>query len=121
MADVEEYFAGKPETHQIYNAVADRIAALGPSQITVKSQISFGVNRKFAWFWLYNVTRKNPSGILHVMLAIDRKLDDAHVREVNQVGKSRWNHQIVIRALEDAQSEWLATLLRQAYAYGSRE
>jgi hypothetical protein len=47
---VAEYFAGKPDSRRIFDVLADRIAALGPSEIEVKSQISFGVNRKFAWF-----------------------------------------------------------------------
>ena len=51
----------------------ERITALGPSETTVGSQISFGAKRKFAWFWLYNVTKKNPNGVPHLMLAIDRK------------------------------------------------
>jgi hypothetical protein len=118
--EIAEYFERKPDTHEIYDAVARRIVALGPSEVAVKSQISFGANRKFAWFWLYNVTQKNPSGTLHVMLAIDHEVKDPHVRDISQISKKRWNHQIVIRTLEDAKSEWLGELVRQAYTYGSR-
>lgn len=46
---VEDFFAGKPETLQPFRTIADRIDALGPCQVTVASQISFGVKRKFAW------------------------------------------------------------------------
>ena len=120
MGTVEEYFEGKPETFRIFTAVHDRIGALGPAQTTVKSQISVGLNRKFAWFWLYNVTQKNPNGILHVMLALDREFDDPHVRDISRVGKNRWNHQVVLRNLDDARSEWLYALLDEAYAYGRR-
>lgn len=120
MTTVDEYFEGKPETHEVYEIVEARIRDLGPFETTVKSQISFGVNRKFAWFWLYNVTRKNPSGILHLMLALDHEVDDVHVRDVSQVSRNRWNHQIVIRTRDDAGSEWLGDLLEAAYDYGSR-
>ena len=75
--------------------------------------------RKFAWFWLYNVTKKNPNGVPHLMLALDHDLGSHHVREVAQVGKSRWNHQIVLRTLADARSDWLGDLLDNAYRYGS--
>lgn len=119
MTKARDYFKGKPETYEIYKAIEKRLAALGPSEVTVKSQISFGANRKFAWFWLYNVTRKNPNGILHIMLAIDHKVDDSHVRDISQISNNRWNHQIVIRTLEDAKSDWLGRLLREAYSYGS--
>jgi hypothetical protein len=36
------------------------------------------------------------------------------------VGKKRWNHQIVIRTIEDAQSAWLGDLLEHAYRHGAR-
>lgn len=116
---VDEYFAGKPETRQIFDAVAARIAACGPSDVEVKTQISFGVRRKFAWLWLYNVTKKNPSGVLHLMLALNRQVEDPNVREIDQLSKNRWNHQIVIRRMEDAESDWLGELITLAYGYGS--
>lgn len=119
-AGISTFFAGKPATYEIFRVVADRIEALGPTHVEVKSQISYSVERKFAWFWLYNVTKKNPNGILHVMLAIDHHVDEPGVREVNQVSTSRWNHQVVIRTLDDARSEWLGDLLVLAYEYGRR-
>jgi hypothetical protein len=88
MAEIDDYFADKPETHKIYRVVEQRILALGPAERAVESQISFGVNRKFAWFWLYNVTQKNPNGILHLMLALDHDTDDPHVRDISKVGKA---------------------------------
>ena len=117
--NVDEYFAGKPESLEVLDVIAARIDELGPSEIEVKSQISFAVNRKFAWFWLYNVTKKNPSGVPHLMLALDRKVEDPHVREVTQISKKRWNHQIVIRTTDDAHSDWLGDLIAAAYQYGS--
>jgi hypothetical protein len=41
---VEDFFAGKPETLQPFRTIADRIDALGPCQVTVASQISFGTS-----------------------------------------------------------------------------
>lgn len=116
---VAEYFAGKPESLEIFEVIATRIAQQGPSDLSVGSQISFGCNRKFAWFWLYNVTKKNPSGVPHLMLAIDEMLEDPHVREVNQISKNRWNHQIVIRTADEARSAWLGKLIAAAYRHGS--
>lgn len=120
MSDIDAYFDGKPVTHQIYREVEKRIRRLGPAERTIKTQISFGVNRKFAWVWLYNVTRKNPNGILHLTLALDHDAEDPHVRDISQVSKNRWNHQIVIRTLDDARSDWLGELLEHAYRYGAR-
>lgn len=117
--EIEAYFEGKPDTFKIFNAVYEQLHSIGSFDVSVKSQISFSVNRKFAWFWLYNITQTNPSGIFHMMLRVDRKIDDPHVRNIDQVSKNRWNHQIVIRTLNDAESQWLRALLEAAYQYGS--
>ena len=115
---IAEYFEGKPRSLEVFRIIAGRIEALGPSEVSVASQISFGRRRKFAWFWLYNVTSKDPNGVPHVMLALDHPVDSDRIRNVSQVGKSRWNHQIVVRSQEDASSRWLGDLLAQAYSYG---
>lgn len=118
---IAAWFEGKPEAHAIFRIVAERIAALGPAEIMVASQISFGRTRKFAWFWLCNVTKKNPDGVPHLMLALDHRtdVDRDRVRDVTPVGTGRWNHQVVLRSRQDARSRWLAELLRQAYEYGA--
>lgn len=120
MSQIEDYFAGKPASRSIFDAIHGRIASMGSIEVTVASQITFGSKRKFAWFWLYNVTSRTPNGVPHLMLAIDEPLADPHVRQVNQISARRWNHQVVVRTIEDAQSDWLGFLLERAYAYGSR-
>ena len=112
---LDDYFEDKPDSLEIFDSVAETINSFGTSDLSVKSQISWGRARKFAWFWLYNVTKKNPDGVPHLMLALDRKVDSDHIRNVEQTGKQRWNHQIVLRTLDDARSEWLADLLEEAY------
>lgn len=54
------------------------------------------------------------------MLALNRRVEDPNVREINQISKNRWNHQIVIRRVEDAMSDGLGELISLAYEYGSR-
>ncbi len=116
--ELDEYFDGRPESSKIFDILVGRITALGEVEVTVGSQISFGRKRKFAWFWLYNVTRTNPNGVPHLMLALDRELKSEHVRNVSPVGSKRWNHQIVLRSAADARSRWLGELLALAYSYG---
>jgi hypothetical protein len=117
---IADFFKEKPETYEIFKAVKAHIDAAGPHEVSIASQISFGAKRKFVWVWLYNVTKKNPNGILHLMLAIDQKINDPHIRAISQISKNRWNHQIVIRTLEDARSIWLKSLIEQAYQFGNK-
>ncbi len=116
---IEACFEGKPETYKIFNAVFRRLQSLGSFEVSVRSQISFSVERQFAWFWLYNVTRKNPNGILHTTLRMDERIDDPHIRAITRIGKNRWNHQVVIHTLKDANSAWMRRLLEAAYRFGS--
>jgi hypothetical protein len=116
--ELDAYFDGRSESLEIFAILVERINALGEVEMTVGSQISFGRQRKFAWFWLYNVTRRNPSGVPHLLLALDHERQSEHVRSVSQVGKHRWNHQIVLRTAADARSQWLGEFLTLAYQYG---
>ena len=116
--ELDAYFDDRPESWEVFVILVERINALGEAEMTVDSQISFGRQRKFAWFWLYNVTSRNPSGVPHLMLALDHERQSEHVRGVSQVGKHRWNHQIVLRTAADARSQWLGEFLALAYQYG---
>src|SRR5690606_23885553 len=104
---------------QIFSIVAERIETLGGAEMTVGKQISSGRRRKFGSFWLYNVTKKDPNGVPHLMLALDHERSDGHVRNISRIGKHRWNHQIVVRSVDDAQSDWLGEFLALAYDYGA--
>jgi hypothetical protein len=116
---IDKYFADKPRSRQVFDAARATIEEAGPFTMTVQTQISFGNDRKFAWFWLYNVTKKDPNGVLHLMLAIDEPVDSSHVRNVEQISKARWNHQIVLRTVADAESAWLRDLVERAYRYST--
>ena len=116
--ELDIYFEGRPESRRVFDILAERIGALGDAEMTIGSQISFGRRRKFAWFWMYNVTVKNPSGVPHLMLALDHVRKSDHVRDVTQIGKHRWNHQIVVRTEADARSRWMGEYLALAYEFG---
>lgn len=83
------------------------------------SQISFGSERKFASAWLYNVSQRNPDGILHLLLRLDHRVEDERIRDVTQVNRNRWNHQIVVRSLDEARAGWLGDLIDNAASFGS--
>lgn len=119
MTTAEEFFAGKPESAEIFGILSARILEAAPeATLSVGSQISFGARRKFAWVWLYNVTGRTPNGVVHLMLAMAAAHEAPEVRNVSQVGKQRWNHQIVVRTLADARSDRLGGLIAEAAAYG---
>lgn len=117
--EIAGYFDGKPGSASIFDAIVDAVGEHGTFDVEVKSQISMGCKRKFAWFWLYNVTKKNPDGVPHLMLAIDRAVESDHVRHAEQISSMRWNHQIVVSSVDAARSDWLSELIGLAYDHGS--
>lgn len=115
---IDRFFEGKPGTRAIFDEIKRRIDAAAPNQIEVGSQISFGSERKFAWVWLYNVSQRNPDGILHLSLRLDHEVEDERIRDVTQVSNNRWNHQIVVRSLDEARAGWLGDLIDDAASLG---
>jgi hypothetical protein len=118
-AAVQEYFAGKPHTHEVFAALQKEILTHGDATMTVASQISFSAKRKFAWIWLYNVTGANPEGTVQIMLALGREVAKPPVYRTAPIGKNRWNHLVVVHSLDEAKDPRLHVLIKEAYVYGT--
>ncbi len=117
---VREYFADKPNSYKIFKILRKQIEVQGSYEMKVASQIVFGIKRKFAWIWLYNITSANPEGTVQIMLAIDRKIDEPPTYRVTQIGKNRWNHLVVVHSMAEAQDLKLLHLIQKAYRYGTK-
>lgn len=110
-------FTGKPLTQSFFTAIADYTHALGPVTTEVKGQASFAVKRKFLWCWAYE---KTADGTLYLMVTLDQQLDDPNFHDVSHVSKNRWNHNVVVKSLETATSDWLRDLIRAGYEFAER-
>jgi hypothetical protein len=117
---IQDYFAGKPHTYEIFKELQRQIRAQGDSKMQVASQISFGGKRKFAWIWLYNISGANPEGTVQIMLALDREVDEPPVCRVTQIGSRRWNHLVVVHSMDEARDPKLHALIEEAYRYGTK-
>ena len=47
-------------------------------------------------------------------------MEDPHVHRVDQVSANRWNHHVVVKTMEAAQSDWLRDLIRAGYEFAAR-
>ena len=54
------------------------------------------------------------------MRELDRPVEEPHVHHIDQVSANRWNHHVVVKTLEAAQSDWLRELIRAGYEFASR-
>ena len=79
--------------------------------------MSFSVNRKFLWVWAYERT---GDGTLFLNVRLDRPVEDPHFHRVDQVSANRWNHHVVVKTMEAAQSDWLRDLIRAGHEFAAR-
>ena len=107
-------FSNKPSTQAYFVTISRYIESLGPVKKEVKSQVSYAVNRKFIWLWVYD---KTPDGILYLTVCLDRKIDDPQFHTITQVSKNRWNHHVEVRSESNAASDWLHRLIQAGYDF----
>ena len=110
-------FSGKPETAAMYTAVESYAMSHGAVTKHLTAQVSFSVNRKFLWIWAYE---KASDGTLFLNVRLDRPMEDPHFHRVSQISANRWNHHVVVKTMEDAQSDWLRDLIRAGYEFAAR-
>ena len=110
-------FSGKPATAAMYATIESSVLSLGSVTKHLTAQVSFSVNRKFLWAWAYERT---ADGILFLNVRLDRPVEDPHVHCVDQVSANRWNHHVVVKTMEAAQSDWLRNLIRAGHEFASR-
>lgn len=110
-------FTSKPKTLDFFNTITRYVESLGESAKETKAQTSYGMNRKFIWFWAYD---KTPDGTLYMTVCLDEPLDDPMFHYVNQVSKNRWNHHIEVKSEEIANSETVKRLIKAGYEFARK-
>ena len=109
-------FENKPQTQAIFNKVDSYIHSIGNVEIEIKSQISYKLQRKFCWMWSYEKTK---DGTLFLAFLLDEKIDASFIHAVTQVSKNRWNHNVVLKSLEDAEDPNLREALSKSYHFAN--
>lgn len=116
------FFDGKSEERALYEALLDRIAALGAfSAVVHKTQISLKNRRVFACVSMLRVLPKKqlPPHFLVLMLVLPYPLGSLRIAAKTEAQPNRWTHHIVLGGpddLDDEQLDWL----RQSYEFGNR-
>ena len=110
-------FSGKPASAAMYAVIESYVLSLGSVTKHLTAQVSFSVNRKFLWIWVYE---KTSDGTLFLKVRLDRPLEDPHFHRVGQISANRWNHHVVVKTMEAAQSGWLRDLIRAGDEFAAR-
>lgn len=109
---LEGFFAGRPLARAVFDAVRDRLEAIGPVEVRAsRSQVAFRRRRGFAFLWLPG--QYLPRADVEVVLAIglDHRDPSPRFKEVVHPAPGVWLHHLEVRALDDVDDEvgrWLA-------------
>ena len=63
---------------------------------------------------------KTGDSTLFLNVRLDRPLEDPRFHRVDQVSANRWNHHVVVKTMEAAQSDWLRDLIRAGHEFAAR-
>ena len=115
------FFDGKPEEPALYEALSERIAALGAySALVRRTQISLKNRWVFACVSLLRVLPKRllPPHDLVLSLGLPYPLDSPRIAVKAEARPGRWTHHIVLSspsALDAELLDWIG----QAYEFGN--
>ncbi|XUX00288.1 MAG: DUF5655 domain-containing protein [Dehalogenimonas sp.] len=119
--DHEALFKDRLVSLNLFNQVRFYIESLGPVNVEfMKTQVSFGSKRKFAWVWLPQMwIKKQPEDNIVLTIGLDRKLESPKITEVVQPYPGRWVHHIVIGKEADFDAH-VRGWLRLAYEFAQK-
>lgn len=105
--------AGRPAALLLFHAVRHFIESPGPVMVeAIKTQVSFGTARKFAWVWLPQLWIKaQPDSVITLAFALDRHAVHERIRQAVEPYPGRWMHHVVIwqeSDLDEDMKGWLS-------------
>ncbi len=89
---------------------------MGPVSVEpMKTQVSFGAGRKFAWVWLPQLwTSKRPENSITLTFDAGRRIDHERIAEAVEPRPGRWTHHVIIEKESDIDED-VRAWLREAY------
>jgi len=113
---IEGLFEGWPASRQLFDVIRAYIESMGPVKVEVaKTQVSFGVDTKFAWVWLPQMWIKKANDD-SVTLAFDLThcVEHPHIKSAVEPRPGRWTHHVVINSEADFNDD-VKSWLREAH------
>jgi hypothetical protein len=119
---LKDLFAGRPASRRLFRIVRQYIESIGPVEINVtKTQVSFGVNTKFAWVWMPQVwIKKRPEKSITLTFDLPEQEKDSRIEQAVEPRAGRWTHHVIIQKESDLDSK-VKHWLRKAYNSGKRD
>lgn len=110
-----EFFAGRPDAEQVYEAVQGLMERIGPFTVQVtRSQIAFRRRTGSTHLWLPGRWLKNPASEAVLSIALRQPDPSPRFKEVVHPAEGVWMHHLEVRLSGDLDSE-VEAWLREAY------
>ncbi len=108
---LDEYFAGKATSRQLFDALYSAVDAIGPTELCVtKSQIAFRRRVAFAWAWTPARYLRGRVAPLVLTLAFRHRDASPRWKEIVEPVPGRFTHHLELYAAGDIDDEvrgWL--------------
>lgn len=102
----EEFFAGYPESLQLFEVLHAALEAPGPVEMRVsKSQIAFRGKRAFAWAWIPDRYLGGGHAPLVLSLAFRERRESQRWKQVVEPAPGRFMHHLELRSAQDIDDE----------------
>ncbi len=115
MHPLDEFFAGQPQSRQLFDALCGMIEAFGPVALRVtKSQVAFRRRKTFAWAWMPGKYLRRPAAPLVLTLALRRRDASRRWKEAVEPAPGRFTHHLELYSPQDIDDQ-VQAWLREAW------
>jgi len=112
---LDEFFKGRDESRQIFDALQRAIEAIGSAEVRVtRSQIAFRRRRAFAWAWTPGRYLRGSPAPLVLTLSLHQRDASPRWKEIVEPSPGRFTHHLELRSAIDLDAE-VRDWLRQAW------
>jgi hypothetical protein len=112
---LDKYFEDNPDSRQLFDALHDRVLAVGPAEIRVtRSQVAFWRRKAFAWAWMPAIYLRRKAAPLVLTIALRRRDDSPRWKQVVESSPGRFTHHLELYSRDDLDDE-IHTWLQEAW------
>lgn len=108
---LDEFFANQPFSRQLFEAVQQSIAVIGPAEIQVsKSQVAFRRRKAFAIVWMPEMYLHRQAAPLVLTLSFRQRIESPRWKEVVEPHPGWFTHHLELYAIEEVDEQvrgWL--------------